>query len=541
MKAVIAALLVLTLLVPPPVCGQEEKPTPTINIHLAALQGNLEAIRQHIESGSDLDARDAYGSTPLIIAAAFGKTDVAKALIEGGADLNVRNRDRATALHTAAFLCRTEIMAALLDAGANKYLRDDYGNTARESVSDPFEDVKGIYDVFKQALGPLGLELDYEQIRATRPQIAEMLRPRIEELEQVEYAPLSGADWKVSTPEEQGLDPMLVAGLYLDATGLETLYGLLVIKNGHLIAEGYFNEGAVDQLSPRQSVTKSYTSALVGVALAQGYLSSVDQKMMEFFPELADRITDPRKGQITIRDLLQMRAGYPDDEFTRDKFDALFLSDDWHWLPHIVDFPLTGEPGGEFAYSNLTSHILAVIVARATNSDLESYGQQNLFSQIDTEVGGWNRDADGYNFGSFELSVTARDMAKFGLAYLDGGEYDGKRVLPADWVGESLRRYSDGIVRAGWKSSKLGRYFSDIGYGYQWWSASAGEHRFDYAAGHGGSLIILLHDLDMIIVTTAAPLYEYAVDAAWPFEGAIFNLVGKFIESLPMQTTSTPE
>lgn len=227
-----------------------------------------------------------------------------------------------------------------------------------------------------------------------------------------------------------------------------------------------------------------------------------------------------------------MRGGYPDDEYTPDVFKALFFSDDWHWLPHIVDFPLASDPGTEFAYSNLTSHLLAVIVARAVDSDLESYAQENLFSAIDTEVGRWSRDADGYVFGSFELSVTARDMAKFGLLYLDGGEYEGKQVLSADWVRESLQRYSEGIRRAGWTSSKMGRYFTEIGYGYQWWSARVGEHHIDYAAGHGGSLIVLLHDLDMIIVTTADPLWDYPVEAAWPFEGAIINLVGQFIASL---------
>jgi len=135
--------------------------------------------------------------------------------------------------------------------------------------------------------------------------------PRKEDLEAVEYTPLSGDDWKVSTPAEQGLDPMLVAELYLDATELETLYGLLVIKNGYLIAEGYFNDGSIEQVSSRQSVTKSYTSALVGIALDQGCLSDVDQKMMDFFPEFAGQIDDPRKEQITIRDMLQMRSGYP--------------------------------------------------------------------------------------------------------------------------------------------------------------------------------------------------------------------------------------
>jgi CubicO group peptidase (beta-lactamase class C family) len=500
---------------------------------MAALQGNIEAVRQHIEAGSDLDEKDAWGSTPLIIAATFGKSDVATALIDAGADLDLTNNDGATALHAAAFLCRTEIVKALLDNGANKYLRNNFGNTAWESVSAPFEDVRSIYDNFAQALGPFGLKLDYERIKKTRPKIAEMLRPGTEELEAVDYTPLPGDDWKVSTPAEQGLDPMLVAEFYLEGTGLSTLFGLLVIKNGHLIAERYYNEGAVDQLSARQSVTKSYTSALVGLALDQGYLTSVDQKMMEFFPELADQVTDPRKHEVTIRDLLQMRAGYPDDELNRQYLDSLFFSDDWHWFRHITGFPLLSDPGTEFRYSNLTSHLLAIIVARATGSDLEPYAQKHLFSPIDSKVGAWSRDADGYNFGCFEISVTARDMAKFGSLYLNDGLYDGKRVLSADWVNESLQPYSERISRTGELPSRLGRYFSDIGYGYQWWSATVGQHRFDYAAGHGGSLIILLDELDMIIVTTADPLYELPAEAGWKYEGAIIDLVGKFIASLP--------
>jgi CubicO group peptidase (beta-lactamase class C family) len=495
--------------------------------------GNAEAIRQHVEAGSDLDAKDPWGSTALIIAATFDKIEVARALLESGADPDVTNNDGATALHAAAFLCRTEIVEALLEVGANKYLRNGYGNTAFKSVAGPFDDVKDVYDAFAQALGPFGLVLDYERIRATRPQIAEMLRTRPEELETVDYAPLPGDDWKVSTPAEQELNPGLVAQLYLDATGLSTLYGLLVIKDGQLIAEGYFSEGAVDQLSGRQSVTKSYTSALVGIALDQGYLSSVDQKMLEFFPELAGQITDPRKEQITIRDLLQMRAGYPDEDYSPTHFDALFLSDDWHWLPHIDDFPLVNDPGTAFGYSNLTSHLLAVIVARAVDSNLESYGQENLFAPIHAQLGDWSRDADGYNFGCFEIYFTARDMAKFGSLYLNGGEYGGKRVLSEDWVNESLQIYSERIDRSGQGTSGLGSYFRDIGYGYQWWSATVGEHRFDYAAGHGGNLIILLDELDMIIVTTADPLYELPSADGWRYEVAIINLVGKFIESLP--------
>jgi CubicO group peptidase (beta-lactamase class C family) len=351
----------------------------------------------------------------------------------------------------------------------------------------------------------------------------------------VDYKPLEiEGDLDVSTPEQQGLDPNLVAELYYDAGKLDTLYSLLIIKNGQLIAEGYFNEGSVDQISARQSTTKSVTSALIGIALEKGCLTGVDQKMMDFFPELTDQISDPRKNGITIRHLLQMRAGYPAEEVYQEYEDIMFFTDNWHWVPHIVDFPLVSDPGTEFGYSNLTSHILAVIVARACDTDLMSFAQEHLFTPIGAEIVDWSADADGYRMGQGEIYVTARAMAKFGMLYFNDGEYNGEQIIPAEWVSESLERYSEDIVIGGWLTSRYGS-FRDLGYGYQWWSARVGKHHFDYAVGHGANYIILLDDLDMIIVTTADPLKgpELAGEGGWKYEGAINNLVGDFIASLP--------
>jgi CubicO group peptidase (beta-lactamase class C family) len=359
--------------------------------------------------------------------------------------------------------------------------------------------------------------------------------PSTEDLEAVEYTPLPGDDWKVSTPAEQGLDPMLVADLYHNAAELETLYGLLVIKNDHLIAEGYFNEGAVNRKNQLQSATKSYTSALVGIALDQGCLSSVDQKMIEFFPEFAGQISDPRKQQITIRDMLQMRSGYPFEETDPALFEALLSGD---FLPLIDGFPLIKDPGTEFQYSNLTSHWLGVIVARACDTDLKSYAQEHLFSPIDSELGDdWIQDRDGYYIGLAGLHVTARDMAKFGLLYLNDGEYEGNQVLSADWVEDSLQRYSEGMNFSGWIPGITSRYgfFRDLGYGYQWWSARVGDRYFNYASGHGGQYIVLLDELDMVIVATADPFWQQHDDESWKHESAVIELVGKFINSLPRE------
>ena len=351
-----------------------------------------------------------------------------------------------------------------------------------------------------------------------------------EELKAVEYTPLSWDDWAVSAPAEQGLNPMLVAELYYNADKLETIYSLLVVKNGHLIAEGYFNEGSVEQKARIQSVTKSYTSALVGIALEQGYLSSVDQKMLDFFPEVAGQITDPRKKQITVQDLLQMRGGYPWEETDPALWEGMLSG---YYVPLIERFPLIADPGTEFHYSNLTSMWLGIIIDRVTGRNLKAYAEENLFLPIGVDAGDWGMDAEGHNNGAGDLHLTARDMAKFGLLYLNDGEYGGNRVIPADWVRESLQKYSENINATGGFPANWGLSISDIGYGYQWWSARAGDHNFDLAWGHGGQLIVLLDELDMIIVVTSYPFYLQHDEQAWKHELANVNLVGKFIESLP--------
>jgi len=151
--------------------------TQIIGLHEAAIQGNVEAVRQHIEAGSNLDEKEPTGgSSPLITAIVFGKTEVAKLLIEAGANVNFINNESSTPLHTAAFFCHIEIIEMLFEHSADKTLKNNYGHTAFESVSGPYHEVKGVYEFFGKELAPLGLKLDYDRIELTRPKIAEMLR-----------------------------------------------------------------------------------------------------------------------------------------------------------------------------------------------------------------------------------------------------------------------------------------------------------------------------------------------------------------------------
>ena len=151
--------------------------TPKIDIHTAILSDNLEAVKQHITSGTDINKKDAMsGSTPLITAASFGKNEIAHVLLDAGADLTPKNNDGATALHTAAFFCRVEIVQLLMDAKADKSAKNNFGMTPRESVMGPFTEIKPIYEMLQQQLGPLGLQFDLTEIEKTRPVIAMMLQ-----------------------------------------------------------------------------------------------------------------------------------------------------------------------------------------------------------------------------------------------------------------------------------------------------------------------------------------------------------------------------
>ncbi len=150
---------------------------PEIDIQAAILSDNLEVVKQHISAGTDLNKKDPMtGATPLITAASFGKNKIAQLLIDAGADLLVKNNDGATALHTAAFFCRVEVVQSLIDAKADKTAKNNFGMTPRESVMGSFAEIKPIYEMLQQQLGPIGLQIDLMEIEKTRPVIAMMLQ-----------------------------------------------------------------------------------------------------------------------------------------------------------------------------------------------------------------------------------------------------------------------------------------------------------------------------------------------------------------------------
>lgn len=350
--------------------------------------------------------------------------------------------------------------------------------------------------------------------------------PSYESLKAIDYTPLSGSRWETATPAEVGLDSLSLARMFYDAEHSGSTYGVLVLKDGYLVAEKYFREGSVEQKALLQSVTKSITSALAGIAIKEGYIDSIGEPVLNYYPELSERITDPRKKEITIEHLLQMRAGYPWEESSEELFALLYHG----FRPSVLgDVPLIRDPGTKMEYSNLSAHLAGIAVSRASGMSLEDLADSTLFKELNIERGEWIKDWEGYNNGHGDLHLAVRDLAKFGQLYLNDGRFNGKQVIDEDWVKASFKSYSEDA----W-SNRVGRNFKDIEYGYLWWSVKAGKYRYNLAWGHGGQQIAIVKDLNLVIVVTADPQIGDHSGNSWKRERANLNLVADFIARLPL-------
>jgi CubicO group peptidase (beta-lactamase class C family) len=328
---------------------------------------------------------------------------------------------------------------------------------------------------------------------------------------------------EVSTAEEEGIESQKLRDVYESAAKLENIYSLLIAKNDRLVGEKYFHGEGLHDANPTASVTKSITSALTGIAMRERFISSLDKKMLEFFPEIDRERLDPRKAEVTLRQMLQMRSGYPWEE-SEGYLDKLFSRG--NWISLLEEFPLTSTPGSRFGYSNLIAHTMGIIVARSARNSLLTFSRTYLFDPMNVQVSTWPRDSLGYCFGNGDLWLKPRDMIKFGQLYLNNGLYKGARLIPADWMTESLQPYSFNVY-----GREILNYVRQLDYGYYWWSGTSGSHRYNFAWGHGGQLIVVLRELNIVIVTTAYSQIGFD-NAGWQKEKAIIDLVGRFISTL---------
>jgi CubicO group peptidase (beta-lactamase class C family) len=325
-----------------------------------------------------------------------------------------------------------------------------------------------------------------------------------------DYWPTTG--WRTAAPAEHRVDAAALAKVEDQvARFFPEVRSVLVVRGGYLVYERYWHGLDAADGHDVRSVTKSVIGTLIGIAVADRKVSSLEQTVGQLLPDRLPPNADPRMATVTVRQLLAMTSGLAGDPAEED---ALFRSPDW--VRQILGRRLISEPGARFAYSSAGSHLLSAIVAAATGQSTLAYARTRLFTPLGINTAeafepvlaadvdplaletyqraavAWPIDPQGHHFGGAFLRLPARDLAKLGYLYLNGGRWDGNQVIPADYVtaATTLSGPSAG---------------QPTGYGLHWWVAEEGGHHTFRAEGFGGQFIYVVPDLDLVVVMTNDP------------------------------------
>ncbi|MGC6768221.1 serine hydrolase domain-containing protein [Enterococcus sp. LJL51] len=282
--------------------------------------------------------------------------------------------------------------------------------------------------------------------------------------------------------------------------------GIIVQKNDENVYEEYFNECTAESSLHVFSVTKSIISALIGIAVERGYIKSIDQKVLDFFPEYV--VKDGEKGiqQITVKQLMTMTAPY---KHQTEPYTEYFTSSSW--VKFSLDLLGGQDSQGTFRYTPLVGpDILTGILIKATGKSVRSFAAEALFAPLGISVksdvvfhsqeeqlafyearniSGWVADASGVNAAGWGLTLTTTDMAKIGQLYLNDGVWEGQQIIPASWIGESTREHSRWLE-------------PNLAYGYLWWVIDEATHSYA-AMGDGGNIIYVNSRKNLVIAMTA--------------------------------------
>jgi CubicO group peptidase (beta-lactamase class C family) len=342
------------------------------------------------------------------------------------------------------------------------------------------------------------------------------------------------AEWQTTSPEVVGLDPARLAEMDAYASdSLPPIRGILVVRHARIAFERYYDGCTQQSYHSVNSVTKSVLSALIGIAFRKGILTSLDQPLLDFFPELERVKDDPRKQTLTLRHLLTMTSGFKIAGIGRPLHERL-LPDSPNLIESAFALPLAAPPGETFNYDDLSCHLLSVMLARLTGQSTAAFAEQELFRPLGIwtsqptrfvwkedrgqrdvfhffgnwpEDGRpWKIDQHGHTLGSLGLHLTLREMATFGYLYLNGGRWDGEEIVPGWFVEESSRAQNPG-----------GRLLppADSMYGYLWWVSTGGVY---FVSGYGGQFVFVMPQRDMVVAISTTLIRN------WPQ-----GILGRFI------------
>ncbi len=314
-----------------------------------------------------------------------------------------------------------------------------------------------------------------------------------------EPEPEESLDWEFDTPENHGMDGAVLERMH-EALPDAPVYAVVTVRDGVIVDE-YYREG-YDETSVYEihSCSKSFTSALFGIALEEGDIEDIHDPLWNYLPQVLGQ-EDTRKQDITLEHLLTHTSGLEWDEWDEPVSTWWNFRSSANWVDFILGRELVSEPGSAFAYSTGGTHLLAAALENATGKSLADYGQEKLFGPLGMESVSWGSDPQGITDGGNGLVMNARDAAKLGQLYLDGGMWQGEQIVPTEWVEESTTVKNNG------EGDGTGSY------GYQWWIRSFGAqgYRCYYAFGAFGQYILAVPDLDLVVVITSfSPQDSYA-------------------------------
>jgi CubicO group peptidase (beta-lactamase class C family) len=302
-----------------------------------------------------------------------------------------------------------------------------------------------------------------------------------------EYWPTNG--WRTSTPEDQGFDSVKLAeGLQALRDSKVPIHSLLIIRNGYVVLDAYFYP--YDGSFPHKlaSVTKSVMTTLIGIAADQGRLK-LDQPMVSFFPDRTIANLDDQKKSITVRHLTEMMNGMESGCLNGDEETLNKMRSSQDWVQAALDRRMVQAPGTSFCYDSPGMHLLSAILQKATGMTALEFARQNLFEPLGIHEVMWQTDPQGYTHGWGDLFLKPRDAAKIGYLWFTGGVWEGKRIVSAAWVADSVKVHSSG---------------GSDDYGCGWWIARGTPPGDSYfAAGRLGQYIRVYPSYRAVVVATA--------------------------------------
>jgi len=305
---------------------------------------------------------------------------------------------------------------------------------------------------------------------------------------------------KRSSPEAQGISSSAILS-FVEAADrdIDSLHSLMLLRHGKVVAEGWWAPYAPDIPHMLFSLSKSFTSSAIGLAIAEGLLT-VDDYVLSFFPDEAPAEVSENLAAMRVRHLLSMSTGQAEDVLDR--------MEEPNWAKIFLARPVPYEPGTHFLYNSTASYMLSAIIQKLTGETLLEYLTPRLLEPIGIRGATWETCPRGINTGGWGMNIKTEDIARFGQMYLQKGTWHTKRILPEAWIAEATAYHSDNRGNATNENVDWQQ-----GYGYQFWRCQHNAYRGD---GAFGQYCVVMPDQDAVLAITAGvENMQSVLDLVW--------------------------